>query len=75
MFPSPSKPGYGPPLGTEVLADLPVATFALGGVDAASVGACRRAGAAGVAVMGAVMRADDPAAVVRSLLRAWGEAA
>lgn len=75
VFESPSKPGYGPPLGPEALADLPVPTFALGGVDAASVAACRRGGAAGVAVMGAVMRAEDPAVVVRSLLRAWEEAA
>lgn len=42
---------------------------ALGGIDsAARAQACREAGAAGVAVMGAVMRAQDPATVVKGLL-------
>lgn len=68
-----SKPGYGPPLGTDgvrravaVSGGTPV--FALGGVDASSVADLRAAGAHGVAVMGAVMRAADPAAVVARLL-------
>jgi thiamine-phosphate diphosphorylase len=73
VFATPSKPGYGPPLGTEQLARLvartPVQVFALGGIAcAADAAACRAAGAAGVAVMGAVMRAADPAAAVRELL-------
>lgn len=70
---TPSKPGYGPALGTGGLAaavaavpDLPV--LALGGVGPGSAAACRAAGAHGVAVMGEVMRAADPAAVVRRLL-------
>lgn len=75
ILPSTSKPGYGPALGPAVLADLPLPTWALGGIDAGTVAACRRAGAAGVAVMGAVMRADDPAASVRALLDAWEAAA
>ncbi|NJC69770.1 thiamine phosphate synthase [Planosporangium thailandense] len=73
VFPSRSKPGYGPPLGLDRLrglcahAGLPV--YALGGVESADRAArCRAAGAAGVAVMGAVMRADDPAAVVKELM-------
>lgn len=70
IFTSQSKPGYGPPLGTAVLgveADVPV--LALGGIDTRQrAEACRQAGAAGVAVMGAVMRADNPAAVVKGLL-------
>jgi thiamine-phosphate pyrophosphorylase len=72
VFASASKPGYGPPLGADGLAtlcrltDRPV--LALGGVEtpqraAASVAA----GAVGVAVMGAVMRSPDPAAVVAEL--------
>jgi len=45
--------------------------YALGGIETpAQVAGCRAAGAAGVAVMGAVMRAGDPAALVRSLLAA-----
>ena len=73
VFPSASKPGYGPALGIPELGRLvnrtPVRVFALGGIAcAAQAGACREAGAAGVAAMGAVMRAADPAAVVRELL-------
>jgi thiamine-phosphate pyrophosphorylase len=74
VFPTASKPGYGPPLGLDGLARLtarsPVPVLALGGVTPETAGGCVAAGAAGVAVMGAVMRADDPAHVVRSLLSA-----
>jgi thiamine-phosphate pyrophosphorylase len=64
VFPTASKPGYGPALGVEGLARLgplgpPV--YALGGVGPADVPALLAAGAAGVAVMGPVMR--DPSAV------------
>lgn len=74
IFPTPSKPGYGPALGLETLArcaggtGLPV--VALGGVDASNAAACRGAGAAGVALMGSIMRAGDPAALVRATLSA-----
>lgn len=69
---SASKPGYGPAIGAAGLrraADCagPVPVFALGGVDESNVAELRRAGAHGAAVMGAVMRADDPAAVVARL--------
>lgn len=70
-----SKPGHGPALGVEgfgrllpAAAGVPV--YALGGVDPDNAAAFRRAGAHGVAVMGAVMRAEDPVAVVRELLEA-----
>lgn len=62
-----SKPGYGPPLPASAYAGLPVPTYALGGVTPANAAAARSAGAHGVAVMGAVMRADDPAALVAAL--------
>jgi thiamine-phosphate pyrophosphorylase len=69
VFPSPSKPGYGPPLGPSGLAALippsGPAVYALGGVTPDRVAACRSAGAFGVAVMGAVMR--DPTLVVEYL--------
>jgi thiamine-phosphate pyrophosphorylase len=73
VFPSPSKPGYGPPLGTGGLARLcagtPAPVFALGGVTSPDqAAACVAAGASGVAVMGAVMRAADPAAATAALL-------
>lgn len=68
IFCSRSKPGYGPALGLPALLDAPLPTYALGGVEPANAGACVAAGAAGVAVMGYVMRAADPAAAVRELL-------
>ncbi len=77
VFPSASKPGYGPALGLDGLAKLvaeaPGAAVALGGVTAANAAACRRAGAAGVAVMGEAMRAADPRKAVENILRAMAE--
>jgi thiamine-phosphate diphosphorylase len=62
IYPSPSKPGYGPALGPAALAGSPLPTWALGGVDAENAAECLESGAAGVAVLGAVMRSPDPAA-------------
>lgn len=78
VFASRSKPGYGPPLGTaglrELCAGAALPVYALGGIETADqVAECRAAGAAGVAVMGAVMRAEDPAALVAELVAACGE--
>lgn len=60
IFASASKPGYGPALGPGALARavrhaLPV--LALGGVTADRAEQCLRAGVAGIAVMGEIMRA------------------
>jgi thiamine-phosphate pyrophosphorylase len=79
VFATASKPGYGPPLGADGLAAgcraVPsLAVLALGGVDPNTAGRCIAAGAAGVAVMGAVMGAADPAALVRALVVAVGRA-
>lgn len=78
VFASASKPGYGPALGTEGLrqaaARLPIPIVALAGIDEGNAGACIEAGASGVAVMGGIMRADDPAAAVRALLTALRQA-
>ena len=78
VFATPSKPGYGPPLNPAGLAVLaarsPVPVLALGGVRTPEqAAACVAAGAAGVAVMGAVMAAADPAATVATLTRAVTE--
>jgi thiamine-phosphate pyrophosphorylase len=65
-----SKPGYGPALGTAGLAALtdgPPA-YALGGLRPADARPCLDAGAVGLAVMGAVMRAERPDVVVAELL-------
>ncbi|GAA4253993.1 thiamine phosphate synthase [Dactylosporangium darangshiense] len=75
IYPTRSKPGYGPPLGLAALGRMaqvaPVPVYALGGVDTAvRVRDCLDEGAAGVAVMGAVMRAEDPARFVKELLTA-----
>jgi thiamine-phosphate pyrophosphorylase len=75
-----SKPGYGPTLGADGLRALTALehtppVFALGGVDASRVAECIAAGATGVAAMGAVMAAPEPAAAVAALLAALGEAA
>jgi thiamine-phosphate pyrophosphorylase len=74
IFPSESKPGYGPPLGLESIRDatgfnLPI--LALGGVTPRSAHACIEAGAHGFAVMGTVMRAGDPRAVIRDYAGAF----
>ena len=64
VFPTASKPGYGPALGVEGFARLqPLGppAYALGGVGPGDVPALLAAGAAGVAVMGPVMR--DPSVV------------
>lgn len=70
IFPSASKPGYGPALGVAALGDAPLPVYALGGVDPTRVTACVEAGAAGVAVMGAVMSAPDPVGATRAILAA-----
>jgi thiamine-phosphate pyrophosphorylase len=75
IFLTDSKPGYGPALGLDgliqaaSLADGPV--LALAGITPANAASCLGAGAAGIAVMGEVMRADDPEAVVRELVRVF----
>ena len=75
IFPTQSKPGYGPPLSLEGLAKAAnlakIPVIALGGVTAANANSCRRAGAAGVAVMGTIMRASDPAILVHDILKQW----
>ena len=73
---TPSKRGYGPPLGIGALAeavrlalaDLPL--LALGGIDARDVPEVVAAGARGVACIRPVMAATDPGTAVRSLCQA-----
>ncbi len=73
IFLTSSKPGYGPPLGIAALgpaARFGIPVLALGGIGPPSAVPCLDAGAGGVAVMGEVMRAADPCAVVRDLVAA-----
>jgi thiamine-phosphate pyrophosphorylase len=67
---TPSKPGHGPPLADTDFAEHAVPVFALGGITPANARRARAAGAHGVAVMGAAMRADEPAAVIDAFLAA-----
>jgi thiamine-phosphate pyrophosphorylase len=71
-FETASKPGYGPEIGRKGLAEIAraarVPVLAIGGINAARVGELIAAGAAGVAVMGGVMRANDPAREVAALI-------
>ena len=76
IFPSASKPGYGPALGLDRLAHAaaaaPLGVVALGGITAENGAACIAAGAAGIAVMGGLMAAADPAAVMAGLITSLG---
>jgi thiamine-phosphate pyrophosphorylase len=63
IFLTSSKPGYGPALGVGAIgeaAKMRIPVLALGGITADSARPCLDAGAAGVAVMGEIMRSDDP---------------
>ncbi len=72
VWATPSKAGYGAPLGPAHLAAAPgLAIFALGGVDDTDrAGEAIRSGAHGVGVVRAVMAAKDPGAAVTALLAA-----
>jgi thiamine-phosphate diphosphorylase len=73
-FTTPSKSDAGPPLGPQGFAALarlaPDGTpvIGIGGITAENVRSLIDAGAVGVAVIGAVVGADDPAAAARALL-------
>ncbi len=74
VFAPTSKSVSRPTLGLEGLGALArqsaVPVIALAGITAQNAASCRSAGAAGVAVLGAVMAADEPAAACRALLAA-----
>ncbi|MFF0469752.1 thiamine phosphate synthase [Micromonospora zamorensis] len=79
VWPTKTKPGYGPPLGPAGLRKLirtsNVPVLALGGVETPEqVTACVQAGAKGVAVLGALMRAKDPTETAAILTSAYVEA-
>ena len=78
IYDTPSKRRYGPPQGLAALervasaVRLPV--FAIGGVTPARVAELQRAGASGVAAIGAVLGAERPGDAVKSFLDALGKA-
>jgi thiamine-phosphate pyrophosphorylase len=71
-FETASKPGYGPEVGRKGLAEIAhaarVPVLAIGGINPSRVGEVVAAGCAGIAVMGGVMRAGDPAREVAALV-------
>ncbi len=74
-FPTRSKPGYGPALceaGIAAAAGVcPVPLIAVGGIETANnVMSLRQAGAAGIAVMGGIMRAAQPGDAIGPLVTA-----
>lgn len=74
VYDTASKRSYGPPVGPEALRDVcrtcPIPVVALGGITEDRVRECRDAGAAAVAVIGAVWNDADPVAALRRLLLA-----
>jgi thiamine-phosphate pyrophosphorylase len=73
-FETVSKPGYGPEIGRKGLAEMAraarVPLLAIGGINTVRIAEVLAAGCAGVAVMGGVMRAADPAREVSGLIAA-----
>ncbi|MFG1479453.1 thiamine phosphate synthase [Xanthobacter sp. V4C-4] len=76
VFLTASKPGHGPALGlgglSAFVAAASVPVVALGGITTTTAAACRMAGAGAIAVMGDVMRAQDPRRTVAALIAAVG---
>ena len=73
FFPSTSKPGYGPHLSLSSLGGLPGPVYALSGVTPHNAPDAVAAGAFGVAVVGAILFADDPAQTTRDFLAALAQ--
>jgi thiamine-phosphate pyrophosphorylase len=69
-----SKPGYGPALGPDGFAAIcraaRVPVIAIGGIEADNVEDVIKAGIAGIAVMGGVMRSAEPDKTIKDLLAA-----
>ncbi len=76
VYATASKADAGSPVGIEriraVVSAVGIPVVGIGGIDAANAGAVARAGAAGVAVIRAVMHADDVEAAAREIVRAMG---
>ena len=71
---TPSKAAFGPPQGVprlrEAVATARVPVLAIGGITRLHIPEVRGAGAAGVAVIRAILSADDPGGATRALLEA-----
>jgi thiamine-phosphate pyrophosphorylase len=71
LFDTPSKRAFGAPVGldalTQVTKAVTVPTFAIGGLAVDRVPMVRRCGAAGIAVVAAILEADDPGAAATAM--------
>ncbi len=71
-FETVSKPGYGPEIGHKGLVEIATAArvpiLAIGGINVTRAAEVLALGAAGIAVMGGVMRAADPQQEMKALL-------
>jgi thiamine-phosphate pyrophosphorylase len=78
VYPTASKAAYGPPCGVEevraVAAAVRIPVLAIGGITVARTPEVRAAGAAGVAVVSAIVGAGDPETAARSLAAELGRA-
>ena len=70
---TPSKSAYGKPQGLEplrgVVEKISIPVYAIGGIKPENIGAVKRAGASGAALISAVMAAEAPREAARELLR------
>ena len=73
VYPTSSKPGL-PPRGVlqlaEIVESVEVPVLAIGGIDASNVHEVLRTGCAGIALISAVLAAEDPEAAARELRQA-----
>ncbi len=73
VFPTETKTDLGEPLGIEAITDLkrasPLPLVAIGGINPSNAHIVRKAGADGIAVVSAIMAAEDVTEVVRALLK------
>jgi thiamine-phosphate pyrophosphorylase len=73
-----TKPDHAPPVGFDGLARIvartPVPAVAIGGLGPGDAHEVRRAGAAGLAVVSAVVRAPEPEDATRALVQEWRQA-
>lgn len=78
VYETPSKRGYGPPIGLrpleEAIRRCRIPIFAIGGITLARVPEVRRAGAHGVAVVSAILSAQSVEAITRQFLDALARA-
>ncbi len=72
VYETPSKLAYGRPLGIDTLKDVTsrvkIPVFAIGGIDKKRVKEVIDAGAYGVALIGAILRSEDPERSARELV-------